>query len=138
MPRTTPSRIPGGSNVLVIVMSLATTAILPGSKVYLVYFAFISYTLLHAQTRRGPRPAHLDPAIAAATAALTRPGGHRGRRDRPRRRGRAGGADDEGRRRPAGLLLGHGAVPVRLQQGRPGGPHARRRGRRDHASGTAG
>src|SRR5581483_444517 len=37
MPRTTPSRIPGGSNVLVVVMLLATTATLSSRK-------FISYT----------------------------------------------------------------------------------------------
>src|ERR1041385_4432168 len=36
MPRTTPSRIPGGSKVLVVVMSLAVTTILPITK-------FISY-----------------------------------------------------------------------------------------------
>src|SRR5581483_7089321 len=37
MPRTTPSRIPGGSNVLVVVMLLATTATLSSRK-------FILYT----------------------------------------------------------------------------------------------
>src|SRR5215831_10719572 len=112
MPRTTPSRIPGGSKALVMVMRVFTVAISSGvslsrkSKVYNVYSA-------HAQTRRGCCPADLGPTAAAATAAVAGPGGHRGRRDHTGRRGRAGRADHEGGRRPARPVHGHGAVPVR-------------------------
>src|SRR2546430_16133689 len=137
MPRTTPGRIPGGSKALVTVMRGFIVAASSGlslshiSNVYNVYSA-------HAQTCRCCRPADLGPTAAAATAAIAGPGGDRGRRDRPGRRGRAGRTDHEGGRRPAGPVHGHGAVPVRVQQGWARGPDARRGPRRDPPAGPAG
>src|SRR2546421_10227749 len=137
MPRTTPSRIPGGSKALVTAMrgfTFTTSSELSLSRIFNVYNVYSA----HAQTRRSRCPADLGPTAATAAAAVAGPGGDRGRRDRPGRRGRAGRPDHEGGRRPAGPVHGHGAVPVRVQPGRARGPDARRGHRRDPPAGPAG